>query len=552
MMNLLQPLDVPVIQRIGWTLLQGLWQGAAIALILAALLPLTRRPRLRYAMACVALLTMTIAAAMTFAFGDDSALTARTGTALTNRADTARLWFRVNSEPAPPGERPNRAAGVGGVVPLLVGLWIVGVVAQAIRQCGAWLHVQRWRRGVAVDDPTWLAILAAVADRLRIRRAVRLLCSTQVDGPAVLGLMRPVILVPLALLNDLSAQQAQAILAHELAHIRRLDYVMNLMQTAIETIFFHHPAVWWISAQIRRERENCCDDIAASICGGAVAYAGALLKLEEHRARSFALAASDGSLLGRIRRLVGAPAPGHRRAKSALAAILALLCVLAPLGWQRIGRARAQDLPTTSPARGKSQFTFYHVTIGDDGFIAVNGGVGNWQTLRDDLAMLPIAQRAKVVISLSAETEDLPVGKYFEAQAQGIQLVKDLGLAYLSNTGVERRAKAKQQPAYIGGDAIPRTGVYDISSDGAHRMTIRQLIIAAGGIDPKGAPVWITLIRRSDGAETFPLMDYPVDAQMKAPSLDLYLQPDDTLEVITDAKHANRPRPSSTRPADEH
>jgi uncharacterized membrane protein YgdD (TMEM256/DUF423 family) len=409
---------------------------------------------------------------------------------------------------------------------------MIGVVGQAMRQCIGWLRIQRFRRGEPVDDPAWLHALQMSAERLHIRQVVRLVRSSHIDVPAVLGFLRPVILVPLALLNDLSAEQASAILAHELAHVRRCDYAVNLVQTAIETIFFHHPAVWWISAQIRDERENCCDDIAAPICGGSAIYAGALVLLEERRSTPFALAATDGSLLRRIRRLLGAQSPRRLQARSALLAIIALVCVLVPVGLQRIGRARADNVPTTAPSNAKSRYTYFHVTIGDDGFIAVNGGLGNWQTLRDQLAKLPVQERAKVVISISAETEDLPVGKYFEAEAQGDQLVKDLGLAYLSNTGVERHDKAKSKEVFIGGD-VPRSGVYEIPIDGAQRVTVRQLIVAAGGIKPEGAPARINLFRRSEGGQTMPLKDSPVDATVSAQSLDLYLQPGDTLYIRT-------------------
>jgi len=541
-MNLLHQFQAsPMIQRLGWTLLHSLWQGAVIAMLLAVLLPLTRSARIRYAFACAALLLLSVWAAITFALSERGMMTKIGGLA----------QFAYSAPAIPPAGSPLQPSSQGmealRLIPLLVALWMTGVIGQALRQCVGWLRVQRLRRGRPIDDPAWLYVLRTLAARLRIRRLVLLVRSAHVDVPAVVGVLCPVILVPLAMFNELSPEQARAILAHELAHIRRCDYAVNLIQMAIETIFFHHPAVWWISAQIRKERENCCDDLAASVCGRTI-YAGALVSLEERRATPFALAATDGSLLRRIGRLVGAPPPRRQQARSVLVAIIALVCVLVPVGLQRIGRARADNVPTTAPSNAKSQYTYFHVTIGDDGFIAVNGGVGNWQTLRDELAKLPVQERAKIVISISAETEDLPVGKYFEAEAQGVQLVKDLGLAYLSNTGVERRVNPKKgNRAYIGGD-VPRTGVYDISSDGMHRITIRQLIIAAGGITPKGAPAWITLIRRSDGAETFPLMDSPVDAAMSVPSLDVYLQPDDSLNIRTSPRLPRNSAPA-TRPS---
>ena len=122
--------------------------------------------------------------------------------------------------------------------------------------------------------------VARLTRRLHIGRAVRLLESTLVDVPTVIGWLKPVVLLPASALAGLSPHQLEAILAHELAHIRRHDYLVNLLQTLVETLLFYHPAVWWLSRRIRAERENCCDDLAVSLCGDPVAYAAALAELE--------------------------------------------------------------------------------------------------------------------------------------------------------------------------------------------------------------------------------------------------------------------------------
>src|SRR5207244_3461916 len=128
---------------------------------------------------------------------------------------------------------------------------------------------------------------------------------TLVQTAVVVGYFRPVILLPVSVVTGLTAAQLEAILAHELAHVRRHDYLVNLLQTLGETVFFYHPAVWWLSSPIRSERENCCDDIAAAVLGNAVEYGRALLALEEHRGVETALTvgARGGSLLARVRRL---------------------------------------------------------------------------------------------------------------------------------------------------------------------------------------------------------------------------------------------------------
>ena len=150
--------------------------------------------------------------------------------------------------------------------------------------------------------------------RLHIARHVRLLESTIVDVPTVIGWIKPVILMPASALAGLTPHQLEAILAHELAHIRRHDYLVNLLQTVVETLLFYHPAVWWLSRRIRAERENCCDDLAVSLCGDPYTYAQALADLEELRApgRHLAMAANGGSLAERVRRLLGAPSHAGR------------------------------------------------------------------------------------------------------------------------------------------------------------------------------------------------------------------------------------------------
>src|SRR5207245_2644595 len=155
--------------------------------------------------------------------------------------------------------------------------------------------------------------VARRAARLRVSRPVRVLESAVVQVPAVVGWLRPVILLPASALTGLTPQQLDVLLAHELAHVRRYDYLVNLVQSAIEILLFYHPAVRWVSRRVREEREHCCDDLAVAVCGDAHLYARALLMMESLRAKTPALALSaagtqGGTLLGRVRRLV-APTP---------------------------------------------------------------------------------------------------------------------------------------------------------------------------------------------------------------------------------------------------
>jgi hypothetical protein len=151
--------------------------------------------------------------------------------------------------------------------------------------------------------------------RMHVSRRVRLLQSTLVDVPTMLGAFKPLILLPLAAATAMPLEALEALLAHELAHIRRHDYLVNLLQSVTETLLFYHPAVWWISAQIRQEREHCCDDLAIALTGNRLQYAKALASMESMRTspRRFppqlSLAARGAALLPRIRRLLGQAPP---------------------------------------------------------------------------------------------------------------------------------------------------------------------------------------------------------------------------------------------------
>jgi len=235
------------------------------------------------------------------------------------------------SEPAEAAAE-SRAAGNANGAPfspragwLLDGMvvcWSVGVTLLSARLSGGWaLTVRLRRRFVEPVTGAWQTTVERLARRLGIRGGVRLLESSKLEVPAAIGWLRPVVLLPAGLLTGLPADQLESILAHELAHIRRHDYLVNLVQSLIETLFFYHPGIWWISARIRTEREFCCDDLAVSACGNAATYARALAELEEFRSAlprprvpRLAMAATGGELLRRIRRLVGlAPAMSSER-----------------------------------------------------------------------------------------------------------------------------------------------------------------------------------------------------------------------------------------------
>jgi beta-lactamase regulating signal transducer with metallopeptidase domain len=241
--------------------------------------------------------------------------------------------------PQPAAASPGDTAPASWL-PHIVAAWLAGVFCLGVWNAGGWVALRRLRALCTVPVPPELAARFRLLKlRLNVERPVLLLRSALVGAPVVMGWLRPVVLVPAAALAGLTPQQLDAILAHELAHVRRHDYLVNLFQVLAETLLFYHPAVWWVSRRLRIERELCCDDIAAALSGGRVEYAEALVTMEALRAagagRGFdvgpalAVGACDGGLTSRVRRLLGAPAPRRDRRSVAGAAALAVPLILA-------------------------------------------------------------------------------------------------------------------------------------------------------------------------------------------------------------------------------
>ena len=282
------------IDTLGWALVHSLWQDALAAAGLASLLTLVpaRAARVRYELAALTLavmLKLPLATALRLDAASDAAMPALAAPALTSLVD------RIS-------------AGLEPTLPWFVALWLGGVLVMSARLASGWAATRRLATARTRPVPeAWRQALARLARQLRVSRPVRLLASALIEVPAVIGWWRPVILIPVSVLagGGLTPLQLDALLAHELAHVRRHDYLVNLLQAVVETLLFYHPAVWWVSARVREERERCCDDLAVAACGDVRVYATALLRMEQLRAApAFALGASGGSLLGRVRRLL--------------------------------------------------------------------------------------------------------------------------------------------------------------------------------------------------------------------------------------------------------
>jgi len=378
----------PLATALGWSLLHSLWQLALVAALLASVNVLLRRraAQARYLAATGALVLMVALPATTFVMVRDAAPRRSIAVVPAVRAAAFVEDEGVAAAAAPAAApaalvataRPTRTGSstaplaalrlyerLAAALPALVLAWAAGVGLLSVRVLGGWALAQRLKRsGRPVSLPDWEEAARRLCDRMRIWLPVRLCESALVEVPTVVGWLRPVVLLPVSTLIGLSPAQLEALLAHELAHVRRFDYLVNLVQTFGETLLFYHPAVWWVSHRMRLERELCCDDAAVGVCGDAIGYARALAELEGLRslAPTLAVAANAGSLWQRVARLVGAPPPHLSRSSRWVAGLLAL----ATLG--ALGLSAGTSLeggtpsPLAEPASVRPRLADYGVT----------------------------------------------------------------------------------------------------------------------------------------------------------------------------------------------
>jgi GWxTD domain-containing protein len=343
-MTLANLVQTPLARALGWTLVHSLWQGAIAALVLLAALFVVRSPRLRYACAGLAMFGTLAGFALTLS----SLLPQRMGTALTLAHAIPRS--PLDQDPFPP-ETPARFQ-VTDALPWLAPFWIAGVIIFHLRSMAGWMAARHLRRrGICRAPDPWQQRLNQLRNRLRLSQPVALLETCLADVPVVIGYLRPVILIPVGLLAGMPARQVESILLHELAHVLRRDYLVNLLQTIAEGFLFYNPAVWWISRVMRAERENCCDDVVVAAMGNAPEYAAALAALEQTRcaANPAALAATGGSLVKRIRRLLYQPQGSRIPFAPLFSAVLLTFAVAGGLAFAWQVKVPAPAMSATQP-----------------------------------------------------------------------------------------------------------------------------------------------------------------------------------------------------------
>ena len=350
--------------QIGWMLVHSLWQFALVALLAFVVqLALQRRSAIARYRALLAAMFVMVAVPITtcwLLWSADTAVVSENvplwdaplqsmneSPSITASSTESPIEITAEQQPVPEHLQPPTIdrtvswlwvkASIESWLPEIVLVWLIGLMLATSRLFISYYTIHRLKTtGISPVGNAVQNLLESTIKRLGFSRAVKVLQSTLVKTPVVVGYLRPAILLPLCVVTGMPEPQLELILAHELAHIRRHDYLVNLLQVLVETLFFYHPAVWWLSRQIRNERENCCDDVAMATVGSRADYGRALLAIEELRAapNSLLLAARGGSLLARMRRIAGCePAPRVADSGSILCAILAAIAIFAAVTW---------------------------------------------------------------------------------------------------------------------------------------------------------------------------------------------------------------------------
>jgi beta-lactamase regulating signal transducer with metallopeptidase domain len=316
----MQLLSNDVIRAIGWTLIHSLWQGLVLSLVAGVLILFTRKakPALRYNIFTLLFFMLVGGAVLTFFYElrphEAPLVQATTAPAQT---ETAAMAPYVAATPQQETAVPQIDFTTRFVTyfnehaPLMVMLWFIVFVARSLWLFGGLVYIQRIRHyKTSVPDVLQLHKLEDLCRRLRLNSKVQLLESALVKVPTALGMLKPVILMPLGMMAQLPPDQVEAVLLHELAHIRRRDFLVNLIQHFAETIFFFNPALLWLSARIREEREHCCDDIAIAVTQSRGGYVQALVSFQEYQLAprtkyAMAFPGKKKQLLHRVKRILG-------------------------------------------------------------------------------------------------------------------------------------------------------------------------------------------------------------------------------------------------------
>lgn len=330
-----QLFNSPFLYSLSLTLVHFLWQGLLVAFILKSLLFIIdkNKSKLRYTLATLAMLSNALLAVLTFTMvypdtnaGINSYLSPIPLTSLVNEL-TQQNALLTYQELLP--------SILAYSLPYISVLWLVTIVILSSKLLIEIRNVNNLPMHSSISPSLALSVrFDELAKQIKLAKTPKLLISLKAEVPMAIGWLKPVVLLPASMVTGLNSAQLEMLILHELAHIRRHDYLVNFLQTLIELLFFFHPCVHWIGKQMRNEREYCSDDIAVQHCGDAIAYAHTLTdtaslcaKNHFHTIPTMAMAASGGDLKERVLRLVDHHCAPTNNTSKWLAAVSLLLAL---------------------------------------------------------------------------------------------------------------------------------------------------------------------------------------------------------------------------------
>jgi beta-lactamase regulating signal transducer with metallopeptidase domain len=390
---------------------------------------------------------------------------------------------------------------------LIVTIWVLGVALFMLRLLSSISYVYYLKSKMNFPaDEYWQELLDGLAAKVNVQKGIELVESALVRSPMVIGHLKPVILFPIGAINRLNPNEVEAILAHELAHVMRNDYALNIIQSVIEALFYFHPAVWWISAQIRAERENCCDDVAIELCGNSMTYAKSLVSVQEmayyspQMAMAFAGKSGKNQLLMRVQRVLNQPQnKTNIREKLITTCLLVALMVGLAFGSNRLER-RQNDLSDITNVDSMDNSTENVDSTSENGQNTEGGNFLMFVNKKGQLDSLPI----------EGEVKD---GKYnFSDNTQEIDLtVKNRQVVQFNINGLEvasadipKFAKVINRIVAPPTPTPPTPPSPDAFPNGNANVSFNDEALHVNGFDNNGKPIVLTvdkngLILNGDG-----------------------------------------------------
>jgi len=339
-MSIVENLSHPLVSALGWTLVNALWQILIVALIWRSAIYFARKAsaNIRYNLSLLALLAVPAVSVYTFfkqyyIYREASRIVSlefEDGLFFASAEGNSSFFLVQKSY-------PTFLSGLETIAPHLVWIYLTGLLVFSLYSMVNYSRLYTLKhRNTSPLPESWSIKVQNLKRQMGLKRKVRVLQSALITVPAVVGLFRPVILLPLAMLSSLSVAQVEAILMHEMYHLRRYDHYINLLQNLLEILFFFHPATWWISRHIRLEREKCVDEWVVNHTARPLDYAKALITLEENRSTTLqplvAATQSKTLLLTRIKNIMTMKTrsfnPGQK-----LAALLVILTATVSVAW---------------------------------------------------------------------------------------------------------------------------------------------------------------------------------------------------------------------------